>query len=199
MEMRKSILFVGMLVMGLLSCNNTASKSESQASNATPIADKFYFEFVVDGKTITINPSDITTSYHVTSKDTVFKILAGAYQAVTLVLTIPHDMSKPSSTPSGSSNYDLQITQGSVSLQNYPEKNLTFNSFDTGDPTTAIEVPDALVILSSEKVGKEYRIITGTIRVKLFGGDNKSNDPAIRDRDITGKFRIQHFFNGYVF
>jgi hypothetical protein len=199
MKMRKSLLFVAIVIMSLLSCNHTVSKSDDQASKVAPTVDKFYFEFVVDGKTISINPSDITTSYNVTSKDTVFKILAGAYEAVTLVLTIPHDMSKPSSTPSGSSNYDLQIAQGSVSLQNYPEKNLTFNSFNTGDPTTAIEVPDAVVITSSEKVGKDYRIITGTIGVKLFGGDNKSNDPAIKDRDIIGKFRIQHFFNGYVF
>jgi hypothetical protein len=86
-----------------------------------------------------------------------------------------------------------------VSLQNYPEKNLTFNSFNTGEPTAAIEVPDAVVISSSEKIGNEYRIITGLIHVKLFGDDNKLKDPAIKDREITGKFRIQHFFNGYVF
>jgi hypothetical protein len=200
-EMRKSVLFVTMTVISLLACNNTANKSESesQASTIPPTVEKFYFEFVLDGKTISINPSDITTSYNVTSKDTVFKILAGAYGSITLVVTVPHDMSRPSSTPSGSANYDLQITQGSVSLQNYPEKNLTFNSFDTGEPASAIEVLDAVVITSSEKIGKEYRIIAGTIRVKLFGGDNKLNDPAIKDRDITGKFRIQHFFNGYVF
>jgi hypothetical protein len=199
--MKKLILFVAVAFISLIACNSAASKSEleTQTSKVNSEAEKFYFEFVVDGKTISINPSDITTSYNVTSKDTVFKILAGAYEAVTLVLTVPHDMAKPSSTPSGSTNYDLQITQGSVSLQNYPEKNLTFNSFDTGEPATAIEVPDAIVITSSEKIGKEYRIITGTIRVKLFGGDNKLNDPAIKDRDITGKFRIQHFFNGYIF
>jgi hypothetical protein len=199
--MRKSILFVAITFISLLACNNMANKSEpeSQASNASQAIEKFYFEFIVDGKTISINPSDITTSYNVTSKDTVFKILAGAYESTTLVITIPHDMSKPSSTPSGSSNYDLQITQGSVSLQNYPEKNLTFNSFDTGDPASAIEVPNAVVITSSEKVGNDYRIISGNIRVKLFGGDNKLNDPAIKDREITGKFSIKHPFNGYIF
>jgi hypothetical protein len=110
--MRKSILFVAMTVISLLACNNTTNQleSEAQAIKVSPTAEKFYFEFVVDGKTISIHPNDITTSYNVTSKDTVFKIFAGAYGSTSLLITVPHDMSKPSSTPSGSANYDLQIT-----------------------------------------------------------------------------------------
>ena len=184
-----------------LSCNSKTEKKDkniAQTENVAEINEDFYFIFTVDGKEITIKPDDVSTSYNNALKKPTFKILAGNYGEISVVLTTTADMTKPSSTPSGSTNFDEEITQGSVSLQNYPEKNYVFNSFDTGDAATSIPVPNAFVITKSERVA-DGRIFTGTFNVKVFGGDNKMNDPNIKDRNVKGKFRIKHTFSDVKF
>ena len=145
-----------------------------------------------------IKPDDVSTSYNNALKKPTFKILAGNYGEISVVLTTTADMTKPSSTPSGSTDYDEQITQGSISLQNYPEKNYVFNSFDTGSVATSTPVSNAFVITKNEKVA-DGRIFTGTFEVKVFGGDNKKNDPNIKDRIVKGKFRVKHTFSDMKF
>ena len=184
-----------------LSCNSKTEKNNENIAQTGTVADvneDFYFTFTVDGKEINIKPDDVSTSYNNALKKPTFKILAGNYGEISVVLTTTADMTKISSTPSGSADYDEQITQGSVSLQNYPEKNYVFNSFNTGDAATSIPVPNAFVITKNEKVA-DGRIFTGTFEVKVFGGDNKKNDPNIKDRIVKGKFRVKHTFSDVKF
>ncbi len=131
-------------------------------------------------------------------KKPVFKVFAGEYGKINLLLATNEDVTKPSSTPSGSTNLDDEIKQGSVSLQNYPEKNYTSNSFNTTFPESSIPVPDAIVITESKRFGDTHRIITGKINVKVFGGD-ATNDPKVSDHVIVGKFRVKHEFSNVKF
>ena len=195
------IITLCVFLLTFLSCNSKTEKSSenvAQTQNVAEVNEDFYFIFTVDGKEINIKPDDVSTSYNNALKKPTFKILAGNYGEISVVLTTTADMTKTSSTPSGSTDYDEQITQGSVSLQNYPEKNYVFNSFDTGDAATSTPVPNAFVITKSERVS-DGRIFTGTFEVKVFGGDNKKNDPNIKDRIIKGKFRVKHTFSDVKF
>lgn len=54
-------------------------------------------------------------------------------------------MTKPSTTPSGSPDPKMNISQGSASLQNYPEKNYTSNSFNGTYPDKSPVITDAIV------------------------------------------------------
>jgi hypothetical protein len=198
------VLIITLTIISLLSCNNSGSNATSGSETNAIESDKLYFDFTIDDKEIHIKEEDVLTSYNeiglkTGGKRTVFKIMAGNYGEVSLVLTTPKDMTKPSSTPSGSTNFDEEITQGSVSLQGFPEKGYTFNNFETTYPERAIPVADAIVITSSERMGDEGRIITGTIKTKVFGGDNSKNDPNIKDRIIIGKFRVKHTFRDIKF
>ncbi|MEA5459081.1 hypothetical protein VB796_08535 [Arcicella sp. LKC2W] len=196
---KNTFLIICLMLLTIFSCNSKTEKSTNTSEIIEEVSqDEFYFTFTIDGKEISIKPDDVSTSYNTALPKVTFKILAGNYGEISVVLTTTADMTKPSSTPSGSTNYDEQITQGSVSLQNYPEKNYVFNSFDKGSASTSVPVPNAFVITKTEKVS-DGRIITGTFNVKVFGGDNKKNDPNIKDRMVVGKFRIKHTFSDTKF
>lgn len=188
-----------LIISTFFSCSSKTEKSTNTSEIIEVVSQEdFYFIFTIDGKEVSIKPDDVSTSYNTALPKATFKILAGNYGEISIVLTTTADMTKPSSTPSGSTNYDEQITQGSVSLQNYPEKNYVFNSFDKGSPATSTPVPNAFVITKTEKVS-DGRIITGTFNVKVFGGDNKKNDPNIKDRMVGGEFRVKHTFSDVKF
>jgi hypothetical protein len=197
---KNTFLILCLTLSTFFSCDSKPEKIADKSDvNKEVSQDDFYFTFTVDGKEISFIPDDVSTSYNVALPKPTFKIFAGSgYGEIALTLTTTADMTKPSSTPSGSTNYDEQITQGSVSLQNYPEKNYVFNSFDTGSPSTSTPIPNAFVITKTEKVS-DGRIITGTFNVKVFGGDNKKNDSNIKDRMVVGKFRIKHTFSDVKF
>jgi hypothetical protein len=195
----KLIITFFLIISTFLSCNSKTEKSTNTSEIIKEVSqDDFHFTFTVDGKEINIKPDDVSTSYNTALPKPTFKILAGNYGEINVVLTTTADMTKPSSTPSGSSNYEEQITQGSASLQNYPEKNYVFNSFDKGSAATSTPVPNAFVITKSERVS-DGRIFTGTFKVKVFGGDNSKNDPNIKYRMIEGKFRVKHTFSDVKF
>lgn len=198
--MQKTIILILCLTLSTFySCNSKTEKSTNTSEKIEEVSqNNFYFTFTIDGKEINIKYDDVSTSYNTALPKATFKIMAGNYGEISLVLTTTSDMTKPSSTPSGSTNYDEQITQGSVSLQNYPEKNYVFNSFDKGSVATSTPVPNAFVITKTEKVS-DGRIITGTFNVKVFGGDNSKNDPNIKDRIVVGKFRVKHTFSDVKF
>ena len=195
---KNTFLIICIILSTFFSCNSKTEKNTDKTESSEISQADFYFTFTIDGKEMNIKPDDVSTSYNTALPKPTFKILAGNYGEISVVLTTTADMTKPSSTPSGSTNYDEQITQGSVSLQNYPEKNYVFNSFDTGSPATSTPVPNAFVITKTEKVS-DGRIITGTFDVKVFGGDNSKNDPNIKDRIIKGKFRVKHTFTDVKF
>ena len=195
---KNTFLIICIILSTFFSCNSKTEKNTDKTESSEISQADFYFTFTIDGKEMNIKPDDVSTSYNTALPKPTFKILAGNYGEISVVLTTTADMTKPSSTPSGSTNYDEQITQGSVSLQNYPEKNYVFNSFDTGSPATSTPVPNDFVITKTEKVS-DGRIITGTFDVKVFGGDNSKNDPNIKDRIIKGKFRVKHTFTDVKF
>jgi len=185
----------------LASCGNTGSEKAPTTEPEKTVSQKgdYFVDFTVDGKPVHVGEDNILTSYNNFSGKIEFKIFAGNEGGPQLVLTIPNDMSKPSSTPSGSAEAGYSISQGSVSLQDYPEKGLTFNSYDFTANPPLTPVPDAIVVTASELLGEEGRIITGTINVTTIPGNNPANDPTVKPYTITGKFRVKHLFKGEKF
>ncbi len=192
------ILSIILAIICLISCNNSGSKTNTNENETTQKED-LYFTFTIDGKEeVSIPAEEISTSYNIALKKPVFKIFAGEYGEINLLLATTEDLTKPSRTPSGSTNLANEIKQGSVSLQNYPEKNYTSNSFNTNFPESSKPVPDAIVITKSKHFGDSHRIITGKINVKVFGGD-ATNDPKVKDHVIVGKFSVKHKFGDVKF
>lgn len=190
------ILMISLLLFAFNSCTKNSSKDLGKENIKTKNND-FYFNYSIDGQTFKVAEDDILTTYNefsATQKE--FKIFAGKDQERSLVLTIVSDMSKPSTTPNGSSEAGNALSQGSVSLQNYPEKGSTFNSYDFLLNPKPIVIPNAITITKSEAFEDKGRIITGTIDVIVHGGDNKQNDPNIKDYTIKGNFRLKHLFGG---
>ncbi|MEO5948600.1 MAG: hypothetical protein ABIP79_17425 [Chitinophagaceae bacterium] len=189
----KKILVAAFAVTTLFACNsNTGSDKTSDSKTAN--SGNLYFDYTIDGKEMHVDAADIMSTYRANNTDTVFTIHAGKENGTTLLLTIPHDMTKPSTTPSGSPDYKMNISQGSASLQNYPEKNYISNSFNGTYPEKSPVITDAIVVTATEAQGEEARIITGTFNIKTYS-DNKETDPKQTDHDIKGKFRIKHEFS----
>lgn len=186
----------------LFGCNskNAADSDNSTNQSANAAQEGLYFEYSIDGKEFSLDTTDILTSYNeFSATDREFKVFAGKESGPNLVLTLTADLSKPSSTANGAAEAGDKLSQGSVSLQNYPSKGFTFNSYDYLLNPKPTVIPDAIVVTKSEKVGEVARILTGTINVIVRGGENKQNDPAIKDYVIKGKFRIKHEFKGLKF
>ncbi len=195
-----AILLIAFACPILFSCNGNTNTTEDKTNVAVSSkADEIYFDFSIDGKEFHLTEADILTSYNEFGADKEFKIFAGKDGGPNLVLNLVSDMSKPSNTPNGTPQSSDKLGQGSVSLQNYPTKGLTFNSYDYLLNPKPQVIPDAIVITNSEKVGDKGRIITGTINVIVRGGENKQNEPAIKDYVIKGKFKIMHEFKGLPF
>ena len=188
----KKILIIVFAATTLFACNNTTGE-KTKDSKITNSGD-LYFDYTIDGKEMHVDAADIMSTYRANNTDTVFTIHAGKENGTALLLTIPHDMTKPSTTPSGSPDPKLNISQGSASLQNYPEKNYISNSFNSTYPEKSPVITDAIVVTTTEAQGEEGRIITGTFNIKTYS-DNKETDPKQTDHVIKGKFRIKHEFS----
>jgi hypothetical protein len=111
------------------------------------------------------------------------------------LLTVSRDIRKPSVTLSKAADPNLNILTGSVSVQDYPEKNTTCNSYNSASPEATPVIEDAIVITGSEKVGDTARIITGTFHAKLYS--DKENHTKYTEHVFKGKFRIRHEFHSY--
>jgi hypothetical protein len=179
----KKILFA--FILFATACNNSSAPENSKGET--------YFNFEVDGKSFSIKEENISSTYHDFNDHTEFKIFAGADGAPSLILTIIAPMKGASSTPSGSEQPGNAISQGSVSLQNYPQKGETFNSYDFMDSNKSAPVADAINITSIEPDGKEASIIAGTVSTNTVAS---ANDPLKKVYRITGKFKIRHQFSG---
>lgn len=189
---RVKFMLVAIVVLAMISCTNGDTKSSNTTTSSNTGTD-YYFTYSIDGKEFSLNPeTDVTTSYNAFGKDDkVFKIFAGKDNAESLTLTIPTDVSKPVSIPSGG-EVGTEIAQGSVSLQGYPQKGYVFNSHDFMDATTKSDIkPDAIKITEVKIVDSKIRIITGELNVVTVPGENKSNDPNFKPYIIKGKFRIK--------
>ncbi len=196
----KKILVLLLASTTLFACNNTTddktreSKTSNSETSGSGDTGDLYFDFTLDGKEMHVDAADILSTYRASNTDTVFKFHAGKEDGPILILTLPHDMTKPSTTPSGSPDYNLNITQGSASLLNYPEKNYTSNSFNNTYPERTPIIEESIVVTSTEKQGEEARIITGTFNTKTYS-DNKETNLKETDHIIKGKFRIKHEFS----
>ncbi len=194
----KKILFLGSMcsISFFICCESNSSKVSASSSAAQPGA-QYYFDVSVDGKEMHIKPEDVTASYRQNGAIKVLKIFAGKDGEPTVVLTIPADPSKPSSTANGSATeFNMEISQGSVSLQNYPEKNYTSNSFNTTYPEMSVVTPDAVVITASEPEASVARIITGNFNTTTYGSKD-SKDPKDSKHKVSGKFKIRHVFSSF--
>jgi hypothetical protein len=153
-----------------------------------------YFNYSINGQPFKVGAEDILTTYNeFSASDREFKIFVGGQDSPQLVLTIVADMSKPSSTPSGSGEPGHKLFQGSVSLHDYPKAGDTWNNFD-GFATPKLDPnPGAIVITSSEKVANKSRVIAGTVNTATVSGVSE------KPFQITGDFRIEHEFKGADF
>lgn len=176
---------------------STGSAASGLVATPTAPASALGVTMTIDGTPLTIAAADITTSFRTTGSGAVFKIFAGADGATAVVLTIPNAMTGPSSTPSGSKLDGDEIAQGSVSLQNFPERGYTTNSFNKADDTMNTPVPDALVVTSITADGKDAKVIAGTFHAKTFGSHSKGTpDPKDTDHVVVGTFRVRHEMSG---
>lgn len=191
------LLIASLLLLAFTSCKKTENEKPEIGKVNTESSKDFYFNYSVDGKNFDVAEDDILTTYNQFSADArEFRILAGKDGEPSLILTITSDMSKHSSTPNGSQETGNILSQGSVSLQNYPEKGLTFNSYDAFLTPAPEVIPSAITITKSEAFKDQGRIITGTIDVIVRGGENKKNDLKVLNHTIKGNFRVKHLFNG---
>lgn len=188
------------ILISIFSCNSSAHKSDEKATETASesTGDDFYFSFTIDGKLVNIPAEEVSTTYNTALKKPVFKIMAGEYGKINLLLATTESVTGPSTTPSGSTNFEDEIKQGSVSLQNYPVKNYTSNSYNMGTPNSMIISPNAITITKSTRVGDKYRIIEGTFNAKVFGGEAGS-DKNVSDHLVVGKFRLKHEFSDVKF
>ena len=188
--MKKTLtIAIAIATIFLLSCNNTGSNNTNAEKSSISNSSDLYFDFTVDGKEMHIEADDISSTY-TELVDTSLLIFAGADGATTVSLAIPYLISKPSTTPSGSSTIS-KINRGSIALNNYPEKGYVSSSYDGTYPEKTPITPDAIVITSTEKKGEDATIVTGTFNTKTYS-DNKETDPKNTDHIIKGKFRIKH-------
>ncbi|CAN5660287.1 hypothetical protein BH11MYX1_BH11MYX1_09110 [soil metagenome] len=188
------VLLVAALTVGCGKQAKDAGGGSGVAAGGATGSGDLYFNVTVDGKPLSIAAADITTTFRRSNAQLpVLSIYAGKTGAPQILLTIPQELTGPSSTPNGAPEPESGIVQGSVSLQDYPEKGYTTNSFNTPYPETMIVVPDAVVITAVTPETATTKLITGTISVKTFAGPGHT-DPKDADHVLKGKFRIRHEF-----
>ena len=188
--------FFGFLLLAavfIFSCRNTTD-SAVKTSDPEAAIQGFYFDYIIDGREKHIDAADIVSNYY-PSKQNTFTIYAGEVDSALLLLTVSRDIRKTSVTPSVAEDPNLNILTGSVSLQDYPEKNTTLSSYNSLSHEATPVIVDAIIITGSEKEGNMGRIITGTFQTKLYS--NKESHTKYREHVIKGKFRIRHEFHSY--
>lgn len=192
----KNLILISACTMLFLSCKDgTGSATESATgatSGSTPGGEE-YFSYLLDGKEMSIPAADISTSYY--PSDSSFHVFAGKDQQTSIVLTVPGMNRCPCTVPAGSAAPGNILSQGSVSLQNYPKRPTSFNSWyltmHETPPAEAIKITD----VGTPKEG--YRYITGTFHAKVLKTETNGNSPDNVDHDITnGKFRVKHSLEG---
>ena len=140
--------------------------------------------------------SAFASTYRPNGDHNELKVFAGKQGATGVSLVVPGPMTGPSTTPNGSPIVESGISQGSVSLHEFPEKGYTTNSFNATYPEMAVVVPNAVVITAIDADGKDAKIVTGTFEAKTFGSHSKGTpDPKDTDHQVKGRFRIRHEFN----
>lgn len=193
------------IVLGLAACSSKPADSGQNGSAASapaaaagkPAAGKRWFELTVDGKPFSIDAADIYSTFRTVGSHAELTIFASSPTGPGVTLIAIGPMTGPSSTPNGSPDVESGISQGSVSLQAFPEKGYTTNSFNAIYPEMAVVVPDAVVITAIEADGKDAKFVSGTFAAKTYGSHSKGTpDPKDTDHELKGTFRIRHEFTG---
>jgi hypothetical protein len=188
----KKILVILFAATTFFACNNTTSDktTDSKSTNSGDL----YFNYTIDGKEVHVDAADISSTYMANKTDTIYHLDAHAAKEgdYALLLTVPHDMTKPSATPSGSPNPKLNIMGGCATLLHYPQKDNSSLSYDNVYPENSPVIPDAIIITSSEKQGEDARIITGSFNFKTYDYKYIGSDTKITEHVIKGKFRVKH-------
>jgi hypothetical protein len=200
--MNNILTWVGILALACIyiGCNSNTAPTPNKSDNTLGAAtaensNDSYFSFAIDGKEVSIAEDDISTSY--SSGDSTLKIYAGKDGELSIVLTIPALNTCPCTVPAGSAIAGNQLDQGSVSLQNYPEKNYSFNSWYNSMHDTP--PAEAIKITNLGTVKNGYRYIAGTFHAKVLKTESNGDKPSNKDYEITnGKFSVKHDTHGAV-
>lgn len=188
-----------MLALGccftLVACGGEAP-ADTRADNAAvapaPAAADEYFSFVIDGRRIEIDRDDVLTSFW---PDGTFKVYAGADGSVSLALTVPNAAACPCTVAAGSIEPGDPISQGSVSLQNFPEPGNTLNNWYLGLDGTPPSAAVSIVDIGHVEAGIRY--ITGTFNTTVLKTESNGDGPGNRDYAISeGRFRVRHQLDG---
>lgn len=181
--------------IALVACGGEVP-ADTRADNATAApasaAAEEYFSFVVDGRRIDIDPDDVLTSFWT---DGTFKVYAGAEGSASLALTVPNVAACPCAVAAGSIEPGDPISQGSVSLQNFPESGNTLNNWYLGLDGTPPGAAVTVVDIGHVEAGVRY--IAGTFSTTVLKTDSNGDGPGNRDYAISeGRFRVRHQLDG---
>jgi hypothetical protein len=145
-----------------------------------------YFKFTIDGKPQQIAADDVSTTFNPSSEE--FKVYAGKDGGLSLTLTIPKMPSCPCSVPAGAAPGNV-LSQGSVSLQNFPSKPLVFNNWYNGLAGTP--APDAIKISDLGTLANGSRYISGTVSTTVLKTESNGDSPDNVDHVVVGSFRVK--------
>ncbi|MEJ7674278.1 MAG: hypothetical protein WKF59_16685 [Chitinophagaceae bacterium] len=110
----------------------TIPAGDKTTDNKTTNSGDLYFDYTIDGKEMHVDVANISSTYTASKTDTIYHLDAHTAKEgdYALLLTVPHDMTKPSATLSGSPDPKLNIMGGSATLLNYPEKDNSSLSYN---------------------------------------------------------------------
>ena len=186
------------ICLSLCACQGSEAPANSTSAMATPAngaaepTSEPFFTFEIDGKPHSIPAADISTSAYPSGE---LKIFAGAYQALSINMTIPEIEKCPCTVAAGSTDPASPIGQGSVSLQGFPNPNNGLNSWYIG--LTGVPAAEAIKITDVGSVKDGGRMISGTFNVRILKTESNGDGPENKDYEISnGRFRIKHEMAG---
>jgi hypothetical protein len=167
---------------------SSASATSTSADSKAQATGEPFFTFEIDGKAMTIPIADISSRAYPSGE---LKIFAGAYQALSINLTIPDIDKCPCVVPAGSVEPASPIGQGSVSLQGFPNPNNGLNSWYVGQ--TGVPAANAIEITDVGSLENGARMISGTFNVRVLKTESNGDGPENKDYDISnGRFAVRH-------
>lgn len=183
-----SALFT-LCVLLMAGCSKTADDDTAatvSAIEAPAGADDQHFSFTIDGEPMHIAVADIYVSL---GYGDTLKVFAGAERKLSVTLTVPNVTNCPCVVPAGATAAGDELTQGSVSLQHYPNPGNGLNNWYLGldgtPPDHAIEITDIGTIVDGA------RYISGTFDTTVLKTQSNGDGPENRDYVVAGTFRLR--------
>lgn len=176
------------LLTGCLDATPGETGTSSKANSAASSADKSeaYFRFAIDGKAMQIAIDDISTPLRY---DGSFQVFAGADRQMSVILTVPNVAGCPCVVPAGSIDPSSVISQGSVSLQHFPNPGNGLNNWYSG--MDGVVPARAIEITKIEKQADGSRWVAGLFSTTVLKTQSNGDGPENRDYEIRdGQFRL---------